>query len=179
MSKKKIYSKEYNIKIIKFYIKGLINDLSKIFIYFLIFYIFNLTFEYFVSLCFLILFRLSSGGIHMKNYLSCFIFSLIILSSNILLGKYFFISQNYITYIVFILSIIDYKLSPIQASTRPTPNDTIVSQAKFQVYIGILLFILILYSNPHNIYINIGLWTFIIHNIQLISAYFMERRQKK
>ncbi len=91
LSKIKKYNPELNeaqISSRKFGLEILINELSKVIIYLIIFSIISQTGYYLLSLCIYSSIRLATGGYHAKSYLGCLIVSFIIFSAAVLSGRY-------------------------------------------------------------------------------------------
>lgn len=154
-----------------FYLKGTLSDLSKALIFFFIFFILGLHKEFICGLFFFIIFRIYSGGIHCKTYLLCLILSLLLLSSGILLGSLLFLPKPISISCSVVCGFITCLLTPIQASTRPTPSREFIKSVKIKETVIIISFIILQFMTTANKSINIGFWLLVIHTMQLYVAY--------
>ncbi|MBE5954201.1 MAG: hypothetical protein E7257_08615 [Lachnospiraceae bacterium] len=157
--------------ILLFYLKGTLSDLSKALIFFFIFYSLGFHKEFFYGLFFFVAFRVNSGGIHCKTYLFCFLLSLLLLSSGIILGSLIYLPKAYSILISMVCGFITCNLSPVQAATRPKASRDFIIRARIKEAMVIGIFILVLLTTETNQPINIGFWLLIIHTLQLYVAY--------
>lgn len=162
---------DYEKSIINFYVRGTLSDLSKTILLFLIFYGLGFHRELLCSVFFLLLFRVFSGGIHCSTYLSCFLLSLVILSSGVYLGVNLFIPKNVMLFLGLMCGIITVLFSPVLSSSRPklSTKEKLIAKAKLGIIIaGFLISIALLDINSYS---NIGFWLLIIHTAQLAVAH--------
>ena len=132
---------ELELKKMEFGLICTFSDVTKIVIYFIIFYLFNLQQYFIVSALVFCSIRLFSGGYHAETYWGCFLMSLSIFLAIILLGKYLIIN----TIIVAILQTISIALIVIFA---PIDNvnkriKSIKRRKKLKLYSIIVTFLLI------------------------------------
>lgn len=161
---------EYEKKLIKFYIQCLISEGSKILIYFFFFHALGLTLPYLAALAFLAIFRVSGGGLHFKNYITCLIVSFLFLGSAVFLRNCY-PEPVFLRYAaIWIYTILCCILVPIQAPTRPDATSLLIQKSKRRTLCCCMLLLVLIIIFPSNPYINIGYWTLMIHTVQLMIA---------
>lgn len=160
----------YEKRVIIFFLKGIASELSKIIIFSILFYFLNLSYEFFVALFFLMLYRTSSGGLHCRTYIGCFFVSFLILSSGILLGITIFIPFYVMIIISLLMTVFGYILSPVQAKTRPPLESDMKKKAKQKTVYSITLYVILLCLFPTSTCTNIGFWLLVLHIGQLYIA---------
>lgn len=169
-SKEKTELTEYEKEVLIFFAKAFASEISKIIMFALIFNAVGLLPEFWSSLFFLMLYRTSSGGLHCKTYWGCFALSFSILLASILLGGNVFPPLWLIYVSSMMMCFVAYKLSPIQAATRPPLEEHLKLKAKKRTVFSIIIFLIILTIQHLNVYTNIGFWLLVLHIVQLIIA---------
>lgn len=166
-------------KLIIFQLKCLLYDLSKFIVMFLFFYFTGNLDKYLFAVMVSIPLRTQSGGLHFKHYWSCFLFSfgyfsvIICFLSSIILPRSFFLM------LMALCSVTNYFLSPVLSPSRPplsAEEIQSVKQRAFIITICCALVILLLYHTP---FASAVCWTIILHSLQLLIAYIIQKRRKK
>jgi len=169
---------EYKKELKKYYLTCLWMEGSKTIILLCIFGLLHLIPEFLISMLILLFLRTSGGGIHCKSYLGCLAVSLLIFMANVITPLY--ISLPFIMKFLslIICAIVGYTLVPIVSSNRPTPSEALIRKCKIRTVLAILLivFLMLIWSDSH--YMDIGIWTIIIHILQLIIARIMKGGEK-
>ena len=165
----------YQKKMMIFFFKCIGSELSKTAIFFFIFSLMGLASEFWSALFFMMLYRTSSGGLHCKSYLSCLALSFLILFSGVMLGIYVPVSLLIIVPATLIMAVIAYYLSPVQAPTRPPLEERLVKRAKKRTFISIMIFLVLALIFPKSVYIGIGFWLLVLHDVQLYIANIIRR----
>ncbi|APM40637.1 accessory gene regulator ArgB-like protein [Clostridium kluyveri] len=96
---------DLELKKIAYGLECILDEITKIIPYFIIFWIFSLHKYYLVILIFFCPIRLFTGGYHAKTYWGCFFITFIIFTAIILMGKYILIN-NIILIVLLIISFI-------------------------------------------------------------------------
>lgn len=161
---------EYERELRIYYLKCILMEGSKIILFILAFWKMGLIWEYWMALLALMLLRNHGGGIHCRTYLSCLAVSFTVLYASILAAQNIYLPAigNILTLAV--CGYLGYKLVPIVSESRPDPTPDIVRRSKWITVIIISVFCILICIRPNNLYINIGVWTIIIHILQLLIA---------
>lgn len=163
-----IYLSELDSIKLKYILKVILNELSKLIILFFIFFIVNNGVNYIYCLISLIPLRTYTGGMHYKTYAGCLIFSGIFIYISIFLSNY--LSINYFTAMIqFIFSLlIVITLAPIISKNRPIYN------RRKKIYFKLISIFIVLFhftayfSAKNNPYFTQSIWVITLQSIQLI-----------
>lgn len=166
------YEKEW----LKYYLECIFSEGSKIILFLIIFWLLGFIEEFLVALFMLMLVRTNGGGLHFKHYLSCFLVSFLVLYASIMIPKYLHFSTLCSAVILLLCSLISRQLVPIVSDSRPEPTKELISICRKKTTLIILAYILLICICPNHPYTDIGVWTIIIHTIQLVLAKFKKRR---
>lgn len=167
----------YEIAKIKFIVFTILSEISKLLLIGLFFFYSKKLTVFIMAAFVLCLLRISSGGLHFKHYLSCFLasFSIFFIGVSVLNGIQFTKFVQLITLLLCI--IINYYCAPVVSSFRPIPDGIKIQRAKKQSIAIITAFSIILYIFPQNQYVNVGFWMIILQSIQLFAAKILKRRK--
>lgn len=169
---------EYEKELQKYAILCLISEGSKILIFFLIFGYLGLLKEYAVALLVMMTLRCNGGGLHCKHYFSCLLLSFLVLASSILMGLYMPIHNPYAAIILLACAYAGYRLVPVVSRTRPEPDEALICRSRKNTVRFILAYFILICICPYNTYLNICIWTVMIHIAQLSLAKQLQRRSK-
>lgn len=159
---------DYQIKLIKFSMTGILYDVSKTLIFLIYFYATGKIVEFLFAIVPLILLRTRTGGIHFQTYLACFVASFAYLYAVINILPVFVTVHPLVVYpVLLVCAVADYMIGPASLKKRPAATKEAVKKAKienFQVVfiVAILLFI---FSEHH--YLMVSFWTVVLHTVQL------------
>lgn len=170
---------EYDIAKVKFLFKMLIAEVSKLFVFSIIWWHQDQFPSFCAGISIFFILRACSGGLHFQHYWTCFLFSFI----------YLILCINFLPMLVlpriaklcclFLCMILAYKFSPVVSKYRNPPSATKRKNSKREIFVVIFLYFLFMYITPQNPFIDIGFWCIVIHTVQLSIAYFvLERREK-
>ncbi len=167
----------YEIAKIKFIVFTILSEISKLMLIGLFFFYSKKLTVFIMAAFVLCLLRISTGGLHFKHYLSCFLasFSIFFIGVSELNGIQFTKFVQLITLLLCI--IINYYCAPVVSSFRPIPDGIKIQRAKKQSITIITAFSIILYIFPQNQYVNVGFWMIILQTIQLFAAKILKRRK--
>lgn len=159
---------DYQIKLIKFSLTGILYDVSKTLIFLVFFCATGKGLEYLFAIVPLILLRTRTGGIHFKTYWGCLLTSFVYLYAVINVLPVFIAVHPLVVYpVLLVCAILDYLIGPASLKKRPDAAKDAVKKAKienFQVVfvVAVLLFI---FSEHH--YLMVSFWTVVLHTAQL------------
>lgn len=168
----------YQKQMMIFFFKCIASELSKTIIFLIVFSLWGLTKEFWAALFFMMLYRTSSGGLHCKSYFSCLALSFLILFLAITMGVHLPISLWFLLPSTLIMAIFAYHFSPVQAPTRPPLAHHLVKRAKKRTFISIMIFLVLAIFFPKSVYIGIGFWLLVLHDVQLYIANIIRRCRK-
>lgn len=133
---------DIEIKKMEYGLTCMLNEITKLIPFFILFFIFNLHIEYIIALIFFCPIRIFSGGYHAETYWGCFVISLISFSAIIFIGENLIISQFIISILLLISFLLIFILSPVD-----NINKRIISKQKrirHKYYSILICFILIM-----------------------------------
>lgn len=162
---------DYEIKLIKFSITGIFYDLSKTLVFMVFFCATGQLAEFIFAAIPLILLRTKTGGIHLKKYWSCFLFSLayFVMVINVL-PSLITVHPLAVYPILLICAVVDYVLGPTTLSKRPAPSESLVKKAKIQSFQVVFIVAVMFFIFPDIPYLTVSFWTVVLHSVQLAIA---------
>lgn len=159
---------DYEIKLIKFSLTGIFYDLSKTLIFMVYFYATGKFIEFIFAAVPLILLRTKTGGIHLKKYWSCFLFSFAYFLAVIyVLPALITVHPLAIYAILLVCAIMDYMLGPNTLSKRPAPAEDFIKKAKIQSFQVVFIVAVLFFIFPNVPYLIVSFWTVVLHTVQL------------
>lgn len=159
---------DYQIKLIKFSLTGLLYDVSKMLIYMAFFYATGKFMDFVFATIPLILLRTKTGGIHLKKYWSCFLFSFAYLYAVInILPAITAIHPLAVYPILLVCAVADYMIGPVTLKKRPTAEESIIKKAKIQSFQVVFIVAVLFFIFPDVPYLFVSFWTVVLHTVQL------------
>lgn len=140
-------------------------------LFFILFYLFVGKFpEYVACLIALLPLRWLSGGLHMKHYWSCFLFSFFLFSFIIFVLDGCVLPQNVQIFLLILCNLLLYWIGPVTSEKRKTMTRRRYLGMRY-LSSGILLLYTILYFVLENVpHRTIVFWSIILQIIQLFCA---------
>lgn len=164
--------------LLKFTFLCLVTDGSKFLIMYIIFRMLSLTTEYLIVLAVLLSIRNFTGGIHLKHYISCLIFTISFVSGAIFLSSSLNISEE-IQNITLLLTIpVIYLVGPVLSAGRPELDKTQIAHTKRITGSILLVYSLIFICMGTFPYRNLIYWVIIFQIVQLIAAKIIRSQQE-
>lgn len=176
------YSDKLVLIKVKYALEVLRNELIKFVIMGIIFYCVGSISEYLFAFFFLIPNRIFSGGLHMKNGIRCFFFSLSFFSVIIFLTPHIAMRSNVLLLLTVVCWLIIIAVSPIASSEKPIITVTKYYYCKVLSGIITALSIVFLAAALARGYRDIfyyGCWVIDLQCCQLIIAYLMLKLGKE
>ena len=172
-------------KLLQFSFVGIIYDSTKFLMLFIFFACIEQVPLFLFDTFILILLRTNQGGMHLKHYFTCFIFSFIYLFSAICILPALFppITRIYGLCILFICILINYFAGPqknIKIYTALKENNNILKIKKKNAYICFTYMLLFFIFSDVSLFQD-GIWIFILHTIQIVLSKIIKmcRKEKK
>lgn len=159
---------DYEIKLIKFSLTGIFYDLSKTLIFLIYFCAMGKFMEFIFAAVPLILLRTKTGGIHLKKYWSCFLFSLAYFLAVIYVLPALITVHPLAVYVILLIcAVTDYMLGPNTLSKRPDPTEEMVKKAKIASFQVVFIVAVLFFIFPDVPYLIVSFWTVVLHTVQL------------
>jgi len=163
---------------LKYSMETIFNDLSKIFILFILFSFLDKTSDFIYSVLALMTIRPFTGGLHFKTYSGCLTFTGIFFTTSIVLKNNIQLSN--IILIAFVFSFMTiFLLAPITSKNRPSYSNQKKLQFKLKGLCVITIHFIAYIIVNKNPYLANAIWVFILQSIQLLIKKGVEIYEKK
>lgn len=157
------------ISLIRYSLTILLYEISKLFLYSFFFLITGKFIHFIFAIIPLLFLRCKNGGIHVKTYWGCFIFSFIYLYLCInILPKYIKLPTWCILLILIICTIINYMIGPVSLNRRAEKDMEYKQKAKKQTLIFTAMILISIFILPNTNLTVIPFWTLVLHTLQMV-----------
>lgn len=167
---------DYDIELLKYYIKSTAYDLCKLIPLGIFFCCLGYFADYIAAVIVLFLARTPTGGIHFKKYISCLTFTAAFFIMSIIILPTIKIDTIIMLLLLLICIIITNYIGPIVSCYRELPSGMLIRRSKRNITIIIFIYSILVFIIPYNHYISIGFWVIILQTLQLMFAYIIKRR---
>lgn len=116
------------------------------------------------------LLRISTGGIHCKTYISCFLLSFTYMFISIRLLPLIPINKLFQMILLFVCIQVNYRIGPVTSDIHLPLTQKYIKKGRLNAFVIIFFFLVITYIIPENKYITACFWIIILHTLQLIIA---------
>ena len=164
---------DYQVAQLAYLAKTLISEFSKLLIMGIIFH--EKLGIYLFSVVVLILLRTATGGIHCRNYISCFLVSFSYMFLALIVLPEIPVNKVFQLIILFICMLCNYYIGPVTSPVHEALEDTLVKRVKIQAFLVIFFYLTLTYIIPENPYVSAGFWIIILHTLQLITARIIKK----
>lgn len=170
-------------KLLQFSFIGIIYDSTKFLMLFIFFACIEQVPLFLFDTFILILLRSNQGGMHLKHYSTCFIFSFIYLFSSVCILPALFssTSQLYGLCILFICILTNYFIGP-QKNTHIyvylKENNNILKSKRKNVYICFTYMLLFFIFSDISLFQD-GIWVFVLHTTQIVLSQIIKMCRKE
>lgn len=167
---------DYQIKLLRFSFTGILYDVSKTLLFFIYFFATGRLAEFLFAVIPLILLRTRGGGIHFRNYWTCFIASFIYLCTVIRILPAMVAVHPLMIYLILLLcAVLDYMIGSASLKERPVIRDefmlkqkeAFLKKAKIQSFQVVFIVAVLFYIFPDSRYLIVSFWTVVLHTLQL------------
>lgn len=169
---------DLEIKRIQYALKVIFGDISKLCILFLFFFAIGKTAEYWTSVFVLLTIRSFSGGIHMKHYWSCLLFSFLVFYVSACLLPMIPLPSYMIPLVICACDIIMYMIGPIPSTYRPVISEQAWKKFRLKTLVIITAYGLLALLFPYFRYFDIVVWTIVVQTLQLIITNFIQKGER-
>lgn len=168
---------QHEIALLKYTFLCFLTDGSKFLIMYLLFHLLSLSTDYLISLGVLLSIRNFTGGIHLKHYSSCLLFTFSFVSSVIFLSHSIAVNENIQIMTLLMMIPIVFIVGPVTCSKRPK-----LSEQQSLIYKSIACCILGIYTSVFICtktipYQNLMYWGIVFQIIQLVVAKLIKERR--
>lgn len=163
----------YQKQQLKYLFLTVASDISKLLLLGLLFY--NKLYLYLFSTLILLILRTSTGGLHMNTYLGCLFFSILYYFLSIQLLPLIPITNVIRTLLLSACFITNFKIGAVTSSKRPKAPQRLIKRGRRNSTIFIFFYLILMNIIPIPAYICTGFWVIILHTIQLLIAFLLQK----
>lgn len=166
---------DLEIKKIKFGLECFLGEITKFFIYLIIFYILSLTKPFLIATLFFCVPRMPAGGFHEDTYWRCFFTSLAILASAVILGSKIFLYGSIRLAIILIILLLTWIYAPVDHPNKPIIS---LERRKRLKYVSLLITVLLIgisFMIPEK-YASVSIFALLFEALALPAGEFSKRR---
>lgn len=155
---------------LKYSLEIIFNDLSKLVILLTMFSIAGYASDFIYSIISLLMIRSFTGGIHLKSYPQCLLFTGAFFALTILLKNHVLITQNIYFLLFAISALIIIIFAPIIGENRPTFSKRKLYQFKLTGLFILNLHLIVYLHIKNHPYIANSIWVIFLQSIQILIA---------
>lgn len=179
---------EYNLsdrerKLLQFSFIGLIYDITKLIMLFIFFACIHQVAAFAFCISLLVVLRTNQGGLHLKHYTTCFIFSFLYLFLSICVLPILIpnLSQPVGLCILFVCLLINYKAGPQKNikiySELKNPRNVLKSKINSFAFCMVYMILFFIFSNT--LLMQQGMWIIVLHTMQIVIVIIKKYRKEK
>lgn len=155
---------------LKYSMEVIFNDLSKLVILLILFSIAGYAKDFLYSAIALLTIRPFTGGLHLKTYTQCILFTGAFFIISILLKNLIYVTQN-IYFLLFTISMLLISgFAPIIGDNRPAFSNKKLYQFKLTGIVILILHLIVYLHNKNHPYIINSIWVMTLQSIQILIA---------
>lgn len=164
---------DYQIAQLGFLAKTLASEFSKLLLMGIIFrkeigmYVFAVTI--------MLLLRTSTGGLHCKKYITCFLVSFSYMFLSLIILPNIPINKVFQLILLFICMLCNYYVGPVTSVVHAPLGEQLVKRVRIQAFLIIFFYLTLTYIIPENPYTIAGVWVIILHTLQLVTARIIKK----
>ena len=165
---------DFQIEQLKYTWKTLASEFSKLIIMGILFH--NILGIYAFAVVVLLLLRTSTGGLHCRTYLSCFLVSFTYMFLALVVLPVIPVNKLLQMILLFLCILCNYYIGPVTSAVHRPLSEKIIHRVRGQAFIIIFFYLTLTYITPENPYITAGFWVIILHSVQLIAAKLLKMK---
>lgn len=155
----------------------LFSEGSKLLIMYVVFHSLHMTREYFITLIVLLSVRNFSGGIHLKHYTSCLLFTFGFILSIILVSRTVVLNNMVESGLLLIAAVLLLITGPITSDSRPALSPEQDKSFRRTGFVIILIYALLLFCMKTLACHDLIFWVIVFQILQLIAAKIIKERR--
>ncbi len=167
-----------DMRLLKYYYMCLLHEASKFVIMLFIFSRFHAGTEYLVAALTLCMLRHNMGGIHFRQYWSCFGFSLFFLASVIAMAEFCQVNLPVQIITISLCILMTFLTGPVQSGTRPAMDKKQFMRYRNNACVIMAVCMVLFICMKSFTYRDLIYWVIVFQTLQLIVAKIYERRKK-
>lgn len=157
----------YQIRLIRYTLTAILYDVSKVILFAAYFYYTNQLVDFLFAIVPLILLRTQTGGLHLRHYWSCLLFSFAYIYTTINILPDLIFVQPLLVYIILLLcALTAYYIGPTSLK-KTSASEAYIKKAKIQTFQAIFAIAILFFIFPDNHYLLISFWNVVLHTLQL------------
>lgn len=170
---------DYELKVIRFCITGLLYDISKTIMIGVFFCWIGKFPEFLSALVPLLFLRKRTGGYHLKTYWTCFLasFAYFVLAV-IVLPAAVALNMTWMQLGLLICAWVIYDIGPISSNREINMNQEQLHKVHIQSFQIVLVISILLFLFHDTPYLTVSFWTVVLHSVQLIITKIKKRGEK-
>lgn len=169
---------DYELKLIRFYITGILYDVSKTLMLGIFFCCIGKFTEFLFTFIPLLLLRKKTGGYHLKTYWTCFLASFLYFIMAAIVLPAIPLKLTWMQLTLLVCAWVMYYIGPISSNREINLNDEQLHKVHIQSFQIVLVMSVLLFLFPDNQYLIVSFWTVVLHSIQLIITKLKKRGEK-
>lgn len=165
---------DYQIAQLKFTVKSLASEFSKLLVMGLAFRHELGRFVFAVAI--MMLLRTSTGGLHCKKYITCFLVSFAYMFLSLMVLPQIAVNKVFQLILLFICMLCNYYIGPVTSKVHRPLNLNCIKRVRLQAFLIVFFYLTLTYIVPENSYITAGFWVIILHTLQLVAAKIIKKK---
>ena len=155
----------------------IVSEGSKLLIMYIIFHSLHMTREYFITLIVLLSVRNFSGGIHLKHYTSCLLFTFGFILSIILMSRAVALNAMIEGGLLLIAAVLLLITGPVTSDSRPALSPEQDRSFRRTGFVIILIYSFVLFCMKTLTCHDLIFWVIVFQILQLIAAKMIKERR--
>lgn len=159
---------DFQIAQLNYVWKTFVSEFSKLIIMGILFH--NILGVYAFAVMIMMLLRSSTGGLHCRTYLSCFLVSLTYMFLSLVILPVIPVNKLLQMTLLFLCILCNYYIGPVTSAVHRPLSEKVIHRVRGQAFVIIFFYLTLTYITPENPYITAGFWVIILHTAQLAAA---------
>lgn len=156
------------LEMVKYLTLSFLSEASKIAVLAVIFH--SQIEQFLFVLGIMVLMRRSTGGMHCKRYLACFLVSFVYMFLCIVLLPEIPLPKSLMLLGLLLCICVNYKIGLVVSKYHREPEEGQRRKAGVQSFIVIFFYMTVMFILPENSYMCRGFWVIVLHSLQLFIA---------
>lgn len=153
---------------ISYIITSFVSEISKMILIGIYFLYINKFPEFLTAMIFLLSVRFYTGGLHLKHYISCLIFSFGIFFLGIcILSEYIHLTRLTMLILLIVCMLLIWLIGPVSSSYRPVLSENQKKKCKLRAIFSLFFYIVLLFSFHEIKNLDVGFWIILLQVFQL------------
>lgn len=159
---------DFQVSQLQYLWKTLASEFSKLILMGILFH--NILGVYTFAVMIMMLLRSSTGGLHCRTYLSCFLVSFSYMFLSLAVLPVIPVNKLVQMILLFVCILCNYYIGPVTSEFRRPMAEKARNRVRGQAFLIIFFYLVLTYITPENPYITAGFWVIILHTAQLAAA---------